>query len=92
MKKHQPTTHERYLHAVRDAVITRAQEKGTITAEQAEQLAHTRMPYGVGDGTDRGVTVFEDWETGSGGSTSSKSRPRARSRGYSLPAQCSTTC
>jgi len=46
MKNHQPTTHEVYLHAVRDAVITRAQEKDTITTEQSERLAHTKLLYG----------------------------------------------
>ena len=40
MKNHQPTTHEVYLHAVRDAVITRAQEKDTITTEQRTAGAH----------------------------------------------------
>ena len=66
MKNHQPTTHERYLHAVRDVVIARAVERGTITAEQAERLAHTKLLYGVGDGTYRGVTVFDAWENGVG--------------------------
>ena len=53
-----PTTHERYLHAVRDLVITRALERNTITADQADRLMYTKLLYGVGDGTYRGVTVF----------------------------------
>ena len=66
MNQHQPTTHERYLHAVRDVVINRARERGTITTEQGERLAHTKPLYGVGDGTYRGVTVFGAWENGVG--------------------------
>jgi hypothetical protein len=64
--QHQPTTHERYLHAVRDFVTAQARERGTITGEQAERLAHTKLLYGVGDGTYRGVTVFDAWENGVG--------------------------
>ena len=67
MKKlHQTTTHERYLHAVRDVVIARALERQTITGGQGKRLAHTKLLYGVGDGTDRGVTVFDAWENGVG--------------------------
>ena len=62
----QPTTHERYLHAVRDAVIARAVERQTITGEQGARLSHTKLLYGVGDGTYRGVTVFDAWENGVG--------------------------
>ncbi len=63
---HQPTTHERYLHAVRDVVVARAPERGTITAGQADRLAHTKLLYRVGDGTYRGVTVFDAWQNGVG--------------------------
>ena len=66
MKDHQPTTHERYLHAVRDVVIARALDRRTITGEQGARLAHTKLLYGVGDGTYRGVTVFHAWENGVG--------------------------
>jgi hypothetical protein len=66
MKNHQPTTHEIYLHAVRDVVVERAAERGTVTAGQAERLAHTKLLYGVGDGTYRGVTVFDAWQNGVG--------------------------
>lgn len=66
MSTRRPTTHERYLHAVRDLVITHAQERDTITAAQAKRLAHTKLLYGVGDGTYRGVTVFDAWENGVG--------------------------
>jgi len=64
--KNQHNTHERYLHAVRDVVIARAAERSTITAEQAHRLAHSKLLYGVGDGTYRGVTVFDAWENGVG--------------------------
>lgn len=60
----QPTTHELYLHAVRDVVVTRASERGAITAEQAEQLGRTKLLYGVGNGTYRGVTVYGAWHHG----------------------------
>lgn len=61
---HTPTTTERYLHAVRDVVIARATARGTITATQADQLAHVKLLYGVGDGTYRGITAFQAWENG----------------------------
>ena len=61
-----PTTHERYLHAVRDLIIGRAVERATITTDQAQRLTHTKLLYGVGDGTYRGVTVFDAWENGVG--------------------------
>jgi hypothetical protein len=64
--QHQPTTHERYLHAVRDVVIARARAHRTISIEQGKRLAHTKLLYGVGDGTYRGVTVFDAWENGVG--------------------------
>ena len=66
MSTRRPTTHERYLHAVRDHVITHAQERDSITADQAARLTHTKLLYGVGDGTYRGVTVFDAWENGVG--------------------------
>jgi hypothetical protein len=66
MKNQQPATTERYLHAVRDVVVARARKRGTITASQAERLAHTKLLYGVGDGTYRGVTVFDAWQNGVG--------------------------
>jgi hypothetical protein len=59
------TTHELYLHAVRDVVVTRATKRGAITAEQAERLARTKLLYGIGDGTYRGVTVYGAWHNGS---------------------------
>jgi hypothetical protein len=59
-----PSTHELYLHAVRDVVVTRATVRGTISAAQAERLAHTKLLYGIGDGTYRGVTVYGAWHHG----------------------------
>jgi hypothetical protein len=66
MKDHRLTTLEIYIHAVRDAVIARALDRNSITAEQGERLAHTKLLYGVGDGTYRGVMVFDAWENGLG--------------------------
>jgi hypothetical protein len=59
-----PSTHELYLHAVRDVVVTRATVRGTITPAQAERLANTKLLYGIGDGSYRGVTVFGAWQSG----------------------------
>jgi hypothetical protein len=61
-----PSTHERYLHAVRDVVVTRAMVRGTITTAQAERLAHTKLLYGIGDGSYRGVTVYGAWQASDG--------------------------
>jgi hypothetical protein len=66
MSSHRLTTHERYLQAVRDVVTALAVERGAITAGQADRLAHTKLLYGVGDGTYRGVTVFDAWQNGVG--------------------------
>jgi hypothetical protein len=46
MQNHPPTTHEIYLHAVRDVVIARARQRDTITIEHGERLAHTKLLYG----------------------------------------------
>lgn len=43
MKNHQPTTHDRLLHAVRGVVIAHARERGMIAADQAERLADTKL-------------------------------------------------
>jgi hypothetical protein len=36
--------------------------RGTISAAQAERLAHTELLYGVGDSSYRGVTVYGAWQ------------------------------
>ena len=62
--RHQNTgqnTHELYLQSVRDLVVSRATHLASISTEQADRLAHTKLLYGVGDGTYRGVTVFNAW-------------------------------
>jgi hypothetical protein len=47
MTSRQPTTHELYLHAVRDLVIARAADRDAIEVEQAERLGRTfRLPRG----------------------------------------------
>jgi hypothetical protein len=64
---HNPTsasTTELYLHAVRDLVVTHATTRGAITAEQAARPARTKLLYGVGDGSYRGVTLFNAWHHG----------------------------
>jgi hypothetical protein len=58
------STHELYLHAVRDLVVSWAAQRAAIGVEQADRLAHAKLLYGVGDGTYRGVTVFNAWHHG----------------------------
>jgi hypothetical protein len=59
-------THEEYLHRTREAVIERARELGTITDEQAERLEHSKLVYGIGNGSYRGVCHYDAWENGIG--------------------------
>lgn len=59
-------TTERYLHAVRDAVVAWAEAEGTITAEQATKLRHAKLLYGIGDGSYRGICHYQAWENGIG--------------------------
>jgi hypothetical protein len=66
MRDYQPTTTELYLQAVRDVVITRAVGRGALSTKQAGRLTHSKLLYGVGDGTYRGMTVFDAWENGVG--------------------------
>lgn len=60
------TTHEQFIQAVRDEVIVDALRRGAISAEQAESLSHTKLLYGVGDGTYRGICHYDAWENGIG--------------------------
>jgi len=60
------TTHERFLQSARGAVIADAEERGTITAEQAARLRHAKLLYGIGDGSYRGVCHYDAWENGVG--------------------------
>lgn len=55
-------THEEYLQRTRDAVIACAD----LTAEETARLRHTKLVYGVGNGSYRGVCVYEAWENGVG--------------------------
>lgn len=58
------STHERYVQAVREAVIEWARETDHITAEEAAKLADVKLLYGMGDGTYRGVTAYGTWQNG----------------------------
>lgn len=60
------TTHELYIHAVRDIIVAWAEAEGTITAEQAERMRHAKLLYGIGDGSYRGVCHYDAWENGVG--------------------------
>jgi hypothetical protein len=58
------TTHEQFIHAVRDLVL--ADAKGRVDESSLERLAHAKLLYGVGDGRTRGVTIYQVWENGVG--------------------------
>jgi hypothetical protein len=60
------TTHEQYIQAVRDIVIADALVAERITAEQADKLTHTKLVYGLGDGSYRGICHYGAWENGHG--------------------------
>lgn len=60
------STHERYIHAVRDAIVTHAVAEGTVTDEQAAKLRHAKLLYGIGDGSYRGICHYDAWENGVG--------------------------
>jgi hypothetical protein len=60
------TTHEQFVHLVRNLVVADALERGTIDKDQAETLAHAKLIYGVGQPGIRGVCYHEAWENGIG--------------------------
>lgn len=59
-------THETYIQGVRSIVTDAAQGRATIDTDQAHQLDHTKLMYGLGDGSYRGITHFQSWENGVG--------------------------
>jgi hypothetical protein len=59
-------THEEYLHRTREAVVARALELETIGSDEALKIEHTKLVYGVGDGSYRGVCHYEAWQNGIG--------------------------
>jgi hypothetical protein len=60
------STHEQYIQAVRDAIVSGATARGTITGEQADQLRACKLVYGVGMGGIRGMTIHKAWRNGNG--------------------------
>jgi hypothetical protein len=60
------STHEQFIHRVRDLVVESAVTRGTITPAMAERLSHAKLLYGIGDGTYRGVCHYSAWENGIG--------------------------
>lgn len=60
----QQTTTENYLHQTREAVIVAALARTSITPVEAAQLARTKLLYGLGDGTYRGVCHYSAWDAG----------------------------
>ena len=59
-------THEEFVAEVKRLAIERALERATITPEQAERLTHTKLVYGLGDGSYRGVCHYKAWTNGIG--------------------------
>jgi hypothetical protein len=51
------TTHETFIHGVRDLVLAHADLK----PEQVEKLANAKLVYGIGNGSYRGVTYYSAW-------------------------------
>jgi hypothetical protein len=60
------TTHELFIHAVRDIVISAARSEGVIDDAMLTRLAHAKLLYGIGDGSYRGVCHYGAWENGIG--------------------------
>lgn len=60
------STHEQYVQAVREAILTYATANGTITEDQAATLRTTKLVYGVGGSGARGTTYFRTWLNGVG--------------------------
>jgi hypothetical protein len=64
------TTHELFIHAVRDIVIAYARTESTIAEETIDgdltRLAHAKLLYGIGDGSYRGICHYGAWQNGIG--------------------------
>jgi hypothetical protein len=60
------TTHELFIHTVRDIVITAARTEGVIDEATLTRLAHAKLLYGIGDGSYRGICHYGKWENGIG--------------------------
>jgi hypothetical protein len=54
------------LDVLRRAAVEAPASSARRHRSQGERRAHTKLLYGVGDGTYRGVTVFDAWENGVG--------------------------
>jgi hypothetical protein len=60
------TTHELFIHAVRDIVIAHARAEGQIDEAMLTRLAHAKLLYGIGDGSYRGICHYDAWQNGIG--------------------------
>jgi hypothetical protein len=60
------TTHELFIHAVRDIVIAAVRTEGVIDEGLLARLAHAKLLYGIGNGSYRGVCHYGAWENGIG--------------------------
>lgn len=59
-------SHEAFLQATRATIVEAAQARETITEDEAFKLAHTKLVYGIGNGSYRGVCHYDAWENGVG--------------------------
>lgn len=60
------TTHEEFIQQVRDIVVSDALHAGRIDKDEAAKLSHTKLVYGIGDGSYRGVCHYSAWQNGVG--------------------------
>jgi hypothetical protein len=59
-------THEQYVQNVRTLAVQRALELGQLTEDEATELLHTKLVYGVGQSGVRGTCYFGTWTNGIG--------------------------
>jgi hypothetical protein len=61
------TTHELFIHRVREIVLDNARREGVIEPELIDALAHAKLLYGIGSTPGaRGVCHYDAWENGVG--------------------------
>lgn len=60
------TTHELFIHRVRDLAIAYARAEGVVDEAMLTRLAHAKLLYGVGAAGVRGVCHYDAWQNGIG--------------------------
>ena len=66
MTAHTTTTHELFIHRVRDIVLAHARAEGIIDDALLTRLAHAKLLYGIGEAGVRGVCHYGAWQNGIG--------------------------